>query len=80
MTSLLNHCSEAETNVASLFSSISKELDDIDIKLKPVDHVNASTPPHAKLQSAEIHNISKAYQKCFIPSFLQYGITCYCFV
>ena len=75
MTSSLNRCTEAETNVASLFSSISKELDDIDIKLKPVDHVNTSALPHAKLQSAEIHNIiSKANQKCVIPSFLRYGI------
>ena len=68
MTSLLNRCAEA--NAAS---RVSQELDDIDNKLKPVDHVDASIPPW---QSAEIHvNDHEAYRKCYIPSFLAYGIS-----
>ena len=43
-TGLLNRCSEAESNVASLLSSVSKEVDDIDVKVKPVDRVDALTP------------------------------------
>ena len=75
MTGLLNRCSEAKSNVASLLLNVSKEVDDIDVKVKPVDRVDALTPPHAKLLSAETHNdISKTYQKCLMPNLLQYSI------
>ena len=78
MTALLSCCTEAERNVAYLLSSVSNALDDMDVKFKPVNHVDALTPPHAKLQPnvsrKSFNDVSEPYQKCLMPRFLQYCI------
>ena len=76
---LVNHCDEAERNIATLLSDVTKELDNFDDKLKfKVDHIDMDviTP-----LTAEMHrscDSSEGFKKhcaptswyCVIPAFL----------